>query len=172
MTLPTTKQVCRSVDSMYIDFDKKRFPIRKHPRLKHFDYSSPNYYFITVCTWNRACIFGKPNSLNQWGRIAEAVLLEIERHFSNVSVDQYVVMPNHVHMILVLERENAGVSQIMGQYKSSVTRKIRETAPQQKVWQTSFHDHVIRNHKDYERIWLYIASNPQNWCKDCFFEDI
>jgi len=154
------------------DLDEERFPFRKHTRLKNFDYSSPNYYFITICTWNKTCIFGKPNGLNQWGRIAEAFLLETERHFFNVRVDQYVVMPNHVHVILALEGENAGISQIIGQYKSSVTRMIRKTAPQQKVWQTSFHDHVIRNQKDYERIWLYIESNPQNWSRDCFFEDI
>ena len=157
---------------MQPDTDMGRFPSRKNPRLTNFDYSSPNYYFITVCTWNKACIFGKPNSLNQWGTAAEAVLLEIERHFSNVRVDKYAVMPNHVHMILALVGPNAGISQIIGQYKAAVTRKIRKTTPQQKVWQTSFHDHVIRNQKDYERIWLYIEANPQNWDKDCFFEDI
>jgi len=153
-------------------FDKDRFPSRKNPRLKNFDYSSPNYYFITICTWNKACIFGKPNELSPWGTVAEAVMRGIEQHFSNVRVDKYVIMPNHVHMILVLEGTNAGISQIVGQYKSSVTRKIRQRAPQQGVWQTSFHDHVIRNQKDYERIWLYIESNPQNWSKDCFFEDV
>ena len=157
---------------MQPDCDKDRFPSRKHPRLKNFDYSSPNYYFITICTWNKACIFGKPNEPSPWGTAAEAVLLEIQQHFSNVKVDKYVVMPNHVHMILALEGDNAGISQIIGQYKSSVTRRIRQTAPQQNIWQTSFHDHVIRNQKDYERIWLYIDANPQNWSKDCFFEDI
>ena len=152
--------------------DEDRFHSRKHPRLKNYDYSSPNYYFITICTFDKSCIFGKPNQLNQRGITAEAVLLEIERHFSNVRVDKYVIMPNHVHMILVLEGPNTGILQIVGQYKSSVTRKVRETDPEQKVWQTSFHDHVIRNQKDYERIWLYIDSNPQNWSKDCFFEAV
>ena len=172
MTTPTKWKTCRKVDTMQPGSNKDRFPSRKHPRLKNFDYSSPNYYFITICTWNKACIFGKPNELNPWGTVAEAVMWEIEQHFSNVKVDKYVVMPNHVHMILVLEGTNAGISPIVGQYKSSVTRKIRQRAPQQKVWQTSFHDHVIRNQKDYERIWLYIDANPQNWSKDCFFEDV
>ena len=157
---------------MQTGLDKDRFHSRKHPRLKNYDYSSPNYYFITICTFDKACIFGKPSHLNQRGIAAEAVLLEIERHFSNVKLDKYVIMPNHVHMILTLEGTNAGIPQIIGQYKSSVTRRIRETAPEQKVWQASFHDHVIRNQKDYERIWLYIDSNPQNWDKDCFYEHV
>jgi len=157
---------------MQADSDTDRFPSRKHPRLKHFDYSSPNYYFITICTWNKLCIFGNPHRLSPWGIIAESVLLEIEKHFSGVKIEKYVIMPNHIHMILVLEDANPGLPQIIGQYKSSVTRKIHETAPQQIIWQTSFHDHVIRTQKDYERIWLYIASNPQNWNKDCFFVDI
>ena len=172
MTPPTAKQICRKEDTMQAGSDKDRFPSRKHPRLKNYDYSSSNYYFVTICTFNKACIFGKPSELNQQGIAAEVVLKEIERHFSNVRVDKYVIMPNHIHMILALESPNAGVSQIIGQYKSSVTRKIREMNPEQKVWQTSFHDHVIRNQKDYERIWLYIDSNPQNWSRDCFFEVI
>ena len=152
--------------------DNDRFPVRKHPRLKNFDYSSPNYYFITICTWNKTCLFGKPNELNQWGTLADAFLTEIERHFDHVRVDKYVVMPNHVYMILVLEEQSIEISQIIGQYKSTVTREIRKNHPQQKIWQTSFHDHVIRNQADYERIWLYIHANPQNWEKDCFFESV
>ena len=152
--------------------DADRFPSRKSPRLKYYDYSLPNYYFVTICTFDRVCIFGKPDRLSQRGVVAEAVLREIESHFSSVRVDKYVVMPNHVHMILVLENSNAELTQIVGQYKSSVTREIRKTYPQSQVWQTSFHDHVIRNQKDYERIWSYIEANPQNWDKDCFFVKI
>ena len=152
--------------------DDDRFPSRKNPRMRNFDYSSSCYYFITICTWKKTCIFGKPDALNAWGITAETVLTEIEKHFVHVKVDKYVIIPNHVHMILVLGNTNAGVSTIIGQYKSSVTRIIRKTQPHQKIWQTSFHDHVIRNQKDYERIWLYIDANPQNWNKDCFFEAI
>ena len=172
MTPPTRWQICRKAEAMEWTDDNKRFPSRKHPRLKNFDYSSCNYYFVTICTWDKTCIFGKPNALNQWGAITEKCLLEIEHHFSGVKIDKYVIMPNHVHMIVVLQGGNCELPQIVGQYKSSVTRKIHETAPQVKVWQTSFHDHVIRNQKDYERIWLYIEANPQNWDKDCFFVDI
>ena len=152
--------------------DNERFPSRKHPRLKNFDYSSPNYYFVTICTRDKTCIFGKPDHLNQWGTIAEKALQEIEHHFSGVRIDNYVIMPNHVHIILILQGECSNISHIIGQYKSAVTRQIHEADPQRAVWQTSFHDHVIRNQKDYERIWLYIEANPPNWNKDCFFTDI
>ena len=147
-----------------------RFPYRKHPRLKNFDYSAPNYYFITICTWNKVCLFGSPDNLNSRGKIAETGILQIEAHFQNTVVDKFVVMPNHIHMILALHGENASIPLIVGQYKSFVTRKIREMGPSCKVWQTSFHDHVIRNQQAYEKIWLYIDSNPQNWNKDCFYQ--
>ena len=114
--------------------DADRFPSRKSPRLKYYDYSLPNYYFVTICTFDRVCIFGKPDRLSQRGVVAEAVLREIESHFSSVRVDKYVIMPNHVHMILVLENSNAELTQIVGQYKSSVTREIRKTYPQSQVW--------------------------------------
>ena len=150
--------------------NNERFPSRKHPRLKEYDYSTPNYYFITICTWKKQCLFGAAGSLNARGKIAEHGILQIEKHFPNVRVDHYVVMPNHVHLILDVQRRGKPLPQVIGQYKSFVTKEIRKTEIIQAVWQTSFHDHVIRNQESYEKIWLYIESNPQNWEKDCFFE--
>ena len=150
--------------------DDDRFPSRKNPRLKDFDYSLPYYYFITVCTWDKECIFGTAKELSPWGNIARACIDEIERHFPGVRVDKSVVMPNHVHMILALRGENPGVPYIVAAYKAAVSRRVHKTAAERKGWQASFHDHVIRNQADYERIWLYIDANPQNWEKDCFFE--
>ena len=150
--------------------DKDRFPSRKNPRLKEFDYSSRHYYFITICTWEKSCIFGTAKDLSPWGEAARNCIGEIERHFPGVRTEKSVVMPNHVHMILALQRENPGIPYIVAAYKAAVTRRIHETDPDRKVWQASFHDHVIRSQKDYERIWLYIEANPQNWDKDCFFE--
>jgi len=98
--------------------------------------------------------------------------LQIPRHFSNVSVDKYVVMPNHIHIILILHSGSANLPAIIGQYKAFVTRRIREKKPNCNVWQTSFHDHIIRNQQAYERIWLYIEANPQNWDKDCFYQSL
>ena len=147
----------------------ERFPNRKHPRLKYFDYATPNYYFVTICTGNKSCLFGSPGKLNKRGRVAEEGILEIETHFPNAKVDKYVVMPNHVHLILTLNGEGSSLSTVIGQYKSFVTRKICEYEPDCRVWQTSFHDHIIRNQQAYEKIWLYIEANPLNWDKDCFY---
>ena len=78
-------------------------------------------------------------------------------------------MPNHVHAIIVLTDDKTKLSDVVCSYKSYVTKKIHELQPDMKVWQSSFHDHVIRNQQSYEKIWLYIEGNPMNWDKDCFF---
>ena len=145
---------------------------RKSPRIPNFDYSSSNYYFITICTHNRRCIFGQPDALNNRGAIARNHILRIAEHYDGVRVDKYVIMPNHVHMILILSNEqNSDCRQIVAQYKSGVSREIHCDCPGSRIWQRSFHDHVIRNQAEYEKIWLYIEVNPQQWHKDCFYID-
>jgi len=148
------------------------FAKRKSPRIVGYDYSNPNYYFITVCTHNRKCLFGDPFALNRAGEIAEKQINQIAEHYENVRVDKYVIMPNHVHMILVLENGNINsADQIIAQYKSGVTREVRSLFPDIVLWQRSFYDHIIRNQRSYENIWRYIDGNPQCWDKDCFFTD-
>lgn len=147
------------------------FYSRKSARIPNFDYSSCNYYFVTICTGNRRCIFGSPNILNRYGKIAEEEILKIPSHYEGVIIDKYVVMPNHVHMIVILENGNYNLNQIIAQYKSGVTRWIRKCMPDVAVWQRSYHDHVIRNQAAYEKIWLYIEANPKNWDQDCFYLD-
>ena len=86
-------------------------------------------------------------------------------------MDKYVVMPNHIHGIITIDTEcGPSLTKIIGQYKMAVTKKIHDKDPNQKVWQRSFYDHIIRNKEDYERIWLYIHGNPQKWDTDCYFE--
>ena len=152
--------------SKYEDAD--RFHNRKHPRLKQYDYATPNYYFVTICTWEKSCIFGMPERANSLGCIAERAIENIPVHFQGVSVDKYVIMPNHIHAILVLEGET-NLATVIGQYKSAVTKEIHVWNPHMKVWQTSFHDHIIRNQEDYARIWAYIDTNPARWMEDCFY---
>ena len=144
---------------------------RKSPRIPGYDYSSSNYYFITICTHEHRCIFGLPNCLNRIGRIAEKEIEDLNVHYENISIDKYVVMPNHIHIILVIEDsyKNPNLNQIVAQYKSGVTRKIREFLPNFKIWQRSYHDHVIRDQKGYEKIWTYIENNPLKWEEDCFY---
>ena len=147
---------------------------RKSPRIKAYDYSTPNYYFITICTHKKECIFGYPGKLNDFGRYAEENLKKIPEIHSAIQLDKYVVMPNHIHGIFVVQADEAetglkNLSVIIGQYKMSVTKKIREIEPGKIVWQRSYHDHVIRNQKSYEKIWLYIEKNPLKWEEDCFY---
>ncbi len=149
--------------------ENNRFPVRKNPRISHYDYSAPGCYFITICTKEKRCIFGLPGQLSPLGRIAEQCFTEIQGHFRDVGIDKFVVMPNHVHGIIVLQRKQHDLSMVVGLYKSAVTKRIHEVDPQMSVWQTSFHDHIIRNEQDYQRIWSYIDANPMRWKDDCFF---
>ena len=149
-------------------------PKRKPTRLQYFDYSSYNYYFITICTHEKKCIFGKPDKLNIYGKIAKKYIIGIENAFPDISVDQYVVMPNHIHMILIVnesEERKSNVSTVVGQYKMMVTKEIRKIKPDFVVWQRSFHDHIIRNQRSYYKIWEYVKYNHQKWMDDCYFID-
>ncbi len=98
---------------------------------------------------------------------------EISSHYQNVYIDQFVIMPNHIHVIVVIsEEESQGhptLNQIIGQYKSGVSRKIRKIDGNIVVWQRSYHDHVIRSRTSYEKIYSYIQFNPQKWEDDCFY---
>ena len=147
------------------------FPKRKSPRIPGFDYSSVNYYFVTICTHDKQCIFGNPGDLNWMGKIAEENLCMISVLYPQIKLDKYVVMPNHIHAILAVTDDGmkVDISTVLGQYKMSVTKKIRIKKPEFMVWQRSYHDHVIRNQAGYEKIWTYIDSNPLKWEEDCFY---
>ncbi|MBQ3193196.1 MAG: transposase [Oscillospiraceae bacterium] len=153
---------------MYNPYDTEKYPKRKNPRLKAYDYTSENYYFITICTYDKLCIFGVPGQMNPLGEIAEQGILKIPEHCEGIKIDKYVVMPNHVHL-LVYSNGKRDIKTVIGSYKSYVTRLIHKEYPELRVWQESFHDHIVRNERGYQNIWLYIDSNPANWEKDCFF---
>lgn len=136
-------------------------PKRKSPRLQGFDYSSENYYFVTVCTHKKTCIFGSLNGENQLGKIVEKTLLQIPEHFNAVAVKKYVVMPNHVHAVISIGNggDASDLTRIIGQFKSSATREIHKHLPNIKVWQASFYDHVIRGEEEFFRVCKYIDEN-------------
>lgn len=150
------------------------FPKRKSPRIPGYDYATPNYYFITICTHDMECMFGLPNRATVYGKYAEACLLEVERLYPWVKIDKYVVMPNHVHIIFIVSEHQGHqqLSTVIGQYKMAVTKRIRKTEPSKRVWQRSFYDHVIRNQEGYSRIWEYIDCNPMKWEEDCFYRKV
>ena len=137
---------------------------------------------MTVCTKERRAFFRRdahcaPASefppLSEIGKTVEQVILEIPFHYSGVKVDKYVVMPNHIHLILVLEGEKGGctmcaptttISQIIRMMKETVTKRVG-----QKVWQKGFYDHIIRNESGHLRIWKYIDGNPAKWAEDEYY---
>lgn len=84
--------------------------------------------------------------------------------YSNASVDHYVIMPNHVHMIIVLSDANASVPTIINQLKRRVTKQIGHS-----IFQRSYHDHIIRSQEDYDNIWNYIEDNPRKWNEDKYY---
>ena len=144
-------------------------PKRKPQRLSGYDYSKANYYFVTICTDERKDLFGEIGNLNEYGKIAERKLLKIEKHYEDIFVDEYVIMPNHIHTIIVFKNKKTErsrpfptLSQVVGLYKSGVSKEIRETAGEIKVWQKSFNDVIIRNEKAYYEICKYIYNNPLN----------
>ena len=167
---PARKYLLKLTETTKRD-DQMDLPKRKSPRIPNYDYSLPNYYFITVCTHEKKCIFGLPGDQTQIGKIVEKHIRNISEYYDTVIVDKYVVMPNHVHMILVLKdaESNPNVPLIIAQFKRGVTKEIHSIEPNMTVWQRSFHDHIIRNQAGYEKIWTYIENNPQKWEEDCFY---
>ena len=149
-----------------------RFPERKNPRINGYNYKTPNYYFVTICTHEKKWLFGTPGTLNSFGRIALDGLQEIHKHFPGAYTDKFVVMPNHVHAIIVLKDNAVHLSVIVGQYKSFVSKMIHAEAPEVLVWQASYYDHVIRNQESYEKIWNYIETNPIKWQDDCYLQPL
>ena len=147
---------------------------RKSPRLPGFDYSSQQYYFVTICTHDKQCLFGSVGRLNCYGRIAQRALLEIPSHFPDVMIDQYVIMPNHIHAVLILGcgeksvENKSDLRTVVGLYKSGVTRQIHKIDSNCTVWQRSFYDSVIRTDAMYQQISQYIANNPLKWQLDAY----
>ena len=145
---------------------------KKRRRLKDFDYSSNGAYFITFCTFDKVNQFwtedGFTNlqdiTLSSFGKIMQTAIENIPSIYPNVSVDQYVIMPNHVHMILVLSDAQTSVPVIINQLKRIVTKQIGYS-----IFQRSYHDHIIRNQADYEKIWEYIEDNPRKWNEDTYY---
>lgn len=169
----------------------KNLPYRKNPRLKHYDYSSSGQYFVTICTHHRISIFGEISDgkmiLNNLGEIAQEEIIKTSELRSNVEINHFVVMPNHVHMIVeFLQIENKteniprifaspknNISSLIRGYKSAVTKRCRvvlhTTESSDSIWQPKFHDHIIRNETSYETIAQYIDTNPEKWKDDMFF---
>jgi len=166
-----------------------------------WDYSSHGAYFITICTANRAHDFGEivngEMKLSALGQSAWDCWNEIPNHFPFVELGAFVVMPNHAHGVVIIDKpdiqtvethvvetqnlaslqpsggnkfgpQSQNLASIVRGYKIGVTKFANQNQIPFK-WQARYHDHVIRNVKEHERIHEYIAANPQNWNDDEFF---
>lgn len=156
-------------------------PKRKLNRLTEYDYSTPNAYFITICTQNRKNLFwtdvgaiiDRPDNvpLTNLGIITWRSIEDIPKYYPPVSVDHFVIMPNHIHLLLQINT-NADGRSLIAPTISTVVRLMKGTVTKQagfSVWQKGFYDHVIRNDKDYREIWNYIEGNPGKWTEDTLF---
>lgn len=188
-------------------FLEKEFPTRKPTRLRNFDYNTVGAYFITICTENRQQILsrivgagvldcpsdthdnlvgaGVPDcprvELTKHGQIAEKHILQLSDFYDYLSIESYVIMPNHIHLLLFvransniskngqsrtpaptnIERANNIVSQFVSTFKRFCNKEYGEN-----IWQSRFYDHVIRDRKDYETRIKYIHENPMRWFYD------
>ena len=137
-------------------------PQRRPNRLPNFDYGQRGYYFITVCAKDKKKLFGsiltapEPKMiLSPYGKIVDDTLNQMQMHAVNTVVEKYCIMPNHIHLLLHSTAEtetkqpaNAPIPQFVGTLKRFVNRLAGEN-----LWQRSYHDHVIRNEQDYQKIW-------------------
>jgi len=173
--------------------DQRRndFPQRQSVRLKRYDYSSSGGYFVTICADGKRCLFGSVVNermvLNEWGAVADRQWQDLPAHHPNVELDYYVVMPNHVHGILLIHGQQPGtagraptfprtfgqaiagsLATVVGSYKSGVTRRVNalRTSPDASLWQRNYHEHVIRDEEELAAIRQYIVDNPLKWSVD------
>jgi REP element-mobilizing transposase RayT len=153
---------------------------RKQTRLKNYDYSQHGYYFVTICAQNREQWFGKVEKgemiLNPYGKIVNECWDDLPEHYAHCSLDSFVIMPNHVHGIIVIDNDKTvgnglkpfpthGLSEMIRGFKTFSSRKINEgiKSDNKFQWQKSFYDHIIRGEKSLDLIREYIQNNPLKW---------
>jgi REP element-mobilizing transposase RayT len=222
----------------------KKLPVRKHPRLKGFDYSSAGAYYITFCVKDRHEMLGRivgrdapgapfsivpdaplshasgvplsivPDAplshasgvplsdpgvpfsiassttlsapgttsveLTEYGKIISKEIAETHLHYKNIVIDKFVVMPNHIHMIVFVRNENDEKNGAPGASRPTaaiipnivgVLKRKTNKAYGFRMWQDSYHDHIIRDETDYQRIWQYIDENPARWAEDDYYKE-
>lgn len=147
-------------------------PKRKRTRLKNYDYSQNGAYFVTICVKDRKAILSdvivgansvrpKEVHLTEYGKIVKKAIQDIPKHYSAISVDNFVIMPDHIHLLLQIHSNIDGrtlfaptIDRVIKQMKGHITKQIGFS-----IWQKSFNDHIIRGESDYKEIWQYIEYN-------------
>ncbi len=172
---------------------------RKSICLKGYDYSQAGMYFVTICCHDRLCLFGHIENgkmiLSPTGIVADVLWHEIKNHVPNVELGEFIVMPNHIHGIIIITTDNVGgnvvgtthalslpppprfqnqgkntLSSIVGSYKSAVSKHVHRLGFEFS-WQRNYYEHIIRNEQSYKRISEYIMNNPAKWNDDKFYID-
>jgi REP element-mobilizing transposase RayT len=162
---------------------------RRSIRLKGYDYTQPGAYFVTLCTKARQCLFGdvvnREMRLNSLGHIAFTCWQAIPDHFPHVELDAFVVMPNHLHGILVINETLVGaihesplrypcgsapksLGAIVGLYKAAVSKRINAICNTQgnSIWQRNYYEIINRNNKSLDNMRQYVVENPRCWTND------
>jgi len=159
-------------------------------RLQGYDYSNPGTYFVTICSWQKECIFGDifegGMRLNEFGWIVEREWYRSSIIRREIELDAFVIMPNHVHGIVIINDNRHGngivgangrsplrmrpksISSFMAGFKSTVTKQINQirNTPGRPVWQRNYYERVIRNENELFGIRQYIQNNPRQWDMD------
>jgi len=159
----------------------KEQPNRRTVRLKGYDYSAPGAYFLTICVEGRRCLLsqivgtgvldGPQIKLLQYGTIADKIIGQLNDHYESVSVESYVIMPNHIHILLQVQEsqtempapklQNSVVSRFVSTFKRFCNKEYGRN-----IWQPRSYDHIIRDKRDYDKHPQYIYENPYAWEKD------
>ena len=155
-------------------------------RLRNYNYAQAGLYFVTVCCYERRTLFGRvvdgAMNLSVAGKIAREEWLRTSRLRSNVFLDEFVIMPNHMHGIINLADHDIGsvtgrvqraatIGDVVRGYKSAVTRQIKELhcGKDVRVWQRNYYEHIIRDDAAHSKICEYIQGNPQRWLEDTYY---
>ena len=169
---------------------QKDLPKRKSIRLPGYDYSQPGYYFVTFCVESKRKLLGRvvgsgfhPRPSVELTKIGIEVQKSIQHvgsgfhprpNNAGIEIQKYVIMPNHIHMIVVLTAVGDGtptLQSVVGRIKSYTTKRWNDinNTKYETLWQSGFHDHIIRSEAGYQRIWQYIDENPARWVDDRYF---
>jgi REP element-mobilizing transposase RayT len=170
---------------------------RRSIRLKDYDYSQAGGYFVTICAYDRECLFGEivngEMRSNEFGQIVTDEWLRSAEIRAEIELGEYVIMPNHFHAIVLITNDvpdrrgdrrvaptvapvgpqSKSLGALMAGYKSAVTKRINaiRQSPGASVWQRNYYEHIIRNEADYRRIAEYVAENPRRWAEDTLHPD-
>ena len=167
----------------------KEFPKRKSNRLKGYSYSQNGIYFLTLCVKDKKCLLGRIVGggdldapymiLSEYGMITEKYIQSVNQAYKNISVMNYVIMPNHIHLIVEIYSDdgiygdskktspaNDDIPVMVSALKKFINKEIGLN-----IWQRSYHDHIVRSESAFNTIWEYVEENPARWKKDCFYCD-